>query len=340
MASRKTTIKDIATEAGVSVSLVSFVMNNRAKADGSGRLYRVSEETSQKIMEVARKLDYQPNNAARSLRSGRTNTIGVIVSDISNKFFADIGRYIEDAAYKLNYTVFFGSSDENPDKMENIVGGLMSRGVDGMIVVPCEKSEGSIAKIVEAGIPLVLIDRDMEGVDANRVLLNNHKAEYMAAESLIRRGCRRIEMISYAMRLSNIRDREAGYKAAMADNGLGEYVNIHNIRFKNIPGQIAKVFDDILARGAEGVVFATNTLTVEGIKRLRMSAPEALDRIRIVAFDESDAFDLSDYKVSYVKQPIELFGTESVRILLDCIANGNQQSVSTTLNPQFVEVEG
>ena len=162
----------------------------------------------------------------------------------------------------------------------------------------------------------------------------------MAAESLIRRGCRRIEMISYAMRLSNIRDREAGYKAAMADNGLGEYVNIHNIRFKNIPGQIAKVFDDILARGVEGVVFATNTLTVEGIKRLRMSAPEALDRIRIVAFDESDAFDLSDYKVSYVKQPIELFGTESVRILLDCIANGNQQSVSTTLNPQFVEVEG
>lgn len=339
MASRKTTIKDIATEAGVSVSLVSFVMNNRAKADGSGRLYRVSEETSQKIMEVARKLDYQPNNAARSLRSGRTNTIGVIVSDISNKFFADIGRYIEDAAYKLNYTVFFGSSDENPDKMENIVGGLMSRGVDGMIVVPCEKSEGSIAKIVEAGIPLVLIDRDMEGVDANRVLLNNRKAEYMAAESLIRRGCRRIEMISYAMRLSNIRDREAGYKAAMADNGLGEYVNIHNIRFKNIPGQIAKVFDDIIARGVEGVVFATNTLTVEGVKRLRMSAPEALDRIRIVAFDESDAFDLSDYKVSYVKQPIELFGTESVRILLDCIANGNQQSVSTTLNPQFVEVE-
>lgn len=340
MASRKTTIKDIATEAGVSVSLVSFVMNNRAKADGSGRLYRVSEETSQKIMEVARKLDYQPNNAARSLRSGRTNTIGVIVSDISNKFFADIGRYIEDAAYKLNYTVFFGSSDENPDKMENIVGGLISRGVDGMIVVPCEKSKGSIAKIVEAGIPLVLIDRDMEGVDANRVLLNNRKAEYMAAESLIRRGCRRIEMISYAMRLSNIRDREAGYKAAMADNGLGEYVNIHNIRFKNIPGQMAKVFDDILARGVEGVVFATNTLTVEGIKRLRMSAPEALDRIRIVAFDESDAFDLSDYKVSYVKQPIELFGTESVRILLDCIANGNQQSVSTTLNPQFVEVEG
>ena len=339
MSSRKTTIKDIATEAGVSVSLVSFVMNNRAKADGSGRVYRVSEETTQKIMEVARRLDYQPNNAARSLRLGKTNTIGVIVSDISNKFFADIGRYIEDAAYKLNYTVFFGSSDENPDKMDNIVGALISRGVDGMIVVPCEKSEGSIAKIIEAGIPLVLLDRNVEGLDANRVLLNNRKAEYLAAESLIRKGCRRIEMISYAMRLSNIRDREAGYRAAMVDNGLAEYVNIHNIRFKNIPGQIAKVFDDMLTRHVDGVVFATNTLTVEGIKRLRATAPEALKHIRIVAFDESEAFELSDYKISYIKQPIELFGTESVRILLDCIANGNQQFVTSTLTPQFVEIE-
>ena len=104
------------------------------------------------------------------------------------------------------------------------------------------------------------------------------------------------------------------------------------------PAQIAKAFDDILAREVDGIVFATNTLTIEGIKRLRSTAPEALDHIRIVAFDESDAFDLSDYRVSYVKQPIELFGSESVRILLDCIANGNQQSVSSTLNPQFVEV--
>lgn len=96
MRTRKVTIKDIATEAGVSIALVSFVMNN--KADGKGT-YRVNKETAQRILEVAEKLNYQPNNAARTLRSGKTNTIGVIVSDISNKFFADIARCIEDRAY-------------------------------------------------------------------------------------------------------------------------------------------------------------------------------------------------------------------------------------------------
>lgn len=107
MRTRKVTIKDIATEAGVSIALVSFVMNN--KADGK-ETYRVNKETAQRILEVAEKLNYQPNNAARTLRSGKTNTIGVIVSDISNKFFADIARCIEDRAYKHKYTVLFGSN--------------------------------------------------------------------------------------------------------------------------------------------------------------------------------------------------------------------------------------
>ena len=89
MRTKRVTIKDIATEAGVSIALVSFVMNN--KADGKDT-YRVNKETAQRILEVAQKLNYQPNNAARTLRSGKTNTIGVIVSDISNKFFADIAR--------------------------------------------------------------------------------------------------------------------------------------------------------------------------------------------------------------------------------------------------------
>lgn len=337
MSSRKTTIKDIASAAGVSVSLVSFVMNNRAKDDGKGKVYRVSDSTAQKIMEVARELDYKPNNAARSLRSGKTNIIGVIVSDISNKFFADICRCIEDEAHKRNYTVIFGSSDENPEKLNRIVDAMVSRGVDGLIAVPCEKSEALFARIAEEGIPLVLLDRDIEGIDAHRVLLNNRKAGQMAAESLIQRGCRRIEMISYAMRLSNIQEREAGYRAAMAAHGLGDSVAIHNIRFKNLTANIAKVFDDIIARGeADGIVFATNTLTIEGIKHLRRFDP-ALERIKIVAFDESDAFELFDIRIPYIKQPATLFGEESVRILLNAVANGKQPFVTTTLTPQIIE---
>ena len=127
MRTRRVTIKDIAAEAGVSIALVSFVMNNKANGRDT---YRVNKNTAQRILDVARRLDYQPNNAARTLRCGRTNTIGVIVSDISNKFFADIARCIEDRAYKYNYTVLFGSTDENAGKLHNLVEVFLNKGID------------------------------------------------------------------------------------------------------------------------------------------------------------------------------------------------------------------
>ena len=206
MRTKRVTIKDIATEAGVSIALVSFVMNN--KADGK-ETYRVNKETAQRILEVAQKLNYQPNNAARTLRSGKTNTIGVIVSDISNKFFADIARCIENHAYKHKYTVLFGSTDENPQKLENLVEVFRNKGIDGLIVVPCEDADEIIRDIARQNIPLVLLDREVPDLEVNSVVLNNRRAGYETTEALIRRGFTRIEMISYSMGLSNIRAKRA-----------------------------------------------------------------------------------------------------------------------------------
>ena len=191
MRTKRVTIKDIATEAGVSIALVSFVMNN--KADGKNT-YRVNKETAQRILEVAQKLNYQPNNAARTLRSGKTNTIGVIVSDISNKFFADIARCIENHAYKHKYTVLFGSTDENPQKLENLVEVFRNKGIDGLIVVPCEGADEIIRDIARQNIPLVLLDREVPDLEVSSVVLNNRRDGYETTEALIRRGFTRIEM--------------------------------------------------------------------------------------------------------------------------------------------------
>lgn len=183
MRTKRVTIKDIATEAGVSIALVSFVMNN--KADGKDT-YRVNKETAQRILEVAQKLNYQPNNAARTLRSGKTNTIGVIVSDISNKFFADIARCIENHAYKHKYTVLFGSTDENPQKLENLIEVFRNKGIDGLVVVPCEGADEIIRDIARQNIPLVLLDREVPDLEVSSVVLNNRRAGYETTEALIR----------------------------------------------------------------------------------------------------------------------------------------------------------
>ena len=227
MRTKRVTIKDIATEAGVSIALVSFVMNN--KSDGK-ETYRVNKETAQRILEVAQKLNYQPNNAARTLRSGKTNTIGVIVSDISNKFFADIARCIENHAYKHKYTVLFGSTDENPQKLENLVEVFRNKGIDGLIVVPCEGADEIIRDIARQNIPLVLLDREVPDLEVSSVVLNNRRAGYETTEALIRRGFTRIEMISYSMGLSNIREREEGYRRCMQAHEMSENAVIHHLR--------------------------------------------------------------------------------------------------------------
>ena len=207
MGGRQVTIKDIAREAGVSVSLVSFVMSNAVAGES---VYRVSRETSKRVLEVAERLQYKPNSSARALRSGKTGTIGVVVSDIANPFFAEIARYLEDHAYNYDYNVIFGSSDENPEKFRRVVDVLLNKGVDGLILVPCAGAEDTIREVVASGINTVLLDRLVPGLQVSSVVLDNREAARVITGKLLERGARRIEMVSYSMNISNARDREQG----------------------------------------------------------------------------------------------------------------------------------
>lgn len=330
---RRITIKDIADAAGVSTALVSFVMNDKCKR------YRVSDEMARKIKTVAAELNYQPNQTARSLRNGRTRTIGVIVSDISNKFFADIARCIEDKAYESNYTVIFGSSDENARKLENLLNVLINKGVDGLVIVPCEDSESIIAQVVARRIPVVLLDRSIGNLSTDRVVLDNRKAMALAVEQLFQHGYRRIGMFSYDMNLSNIREREQGYLEMMQLHGLDENARIRRIRYNEIQTDIEKEIGDILQqdRNTDAIVFATNSLTVAGLKVLNRYAVRIPEDIAVVGFDESEAFELYYTSVTYVRQPIGMFGFRALELLIRQI-EGNEpfQVEQIILEPELV----
>lgn len=329
---RKTTIKDIADAAGVSVALVSFVMNNM-----SGGKYRVSAKTTKKILSISEELNYQPNNAARSLRKGRSNTIGVILSDISNPFFSDIARCIEDKAYQYKYTVIFGSTDEDAGKLDNLIKVFINKGVDGLIIVPCDGSRKHIEKVLEANIPLVLLDRTIPDLEVNHVTLNNKKALALAVGNLIEGGSRKIEMISYAWSVSNIAEREAGYQHTMKQFSLSENIRIHRLKYKNIPDQMEKVVTEAVNKGAEALVFATNTLAIAGMKTLCKHNLRVPEDIAVVCFDSSEAFELYYTTVTYIKQPVEQFGQEALDLLVKAIGQKEQTKCSTImLNPELV----
>ena len=335
MRTRKVTIKDIATEAGVSIALVSFVMNN--KADGKGT-YRVNKETAQRILEVAEKLNYQPNNAARTLRSGKTNTIGVIVSDISNKFFADIARCIEDRAYKHKYTVLFGSTDENPQKLENLIEVFRNKGIDGLIIVPCEGADEIIRNVALQNIPVVLLDREVPDTELSSVVLNNRRAGVETTQALIRQGFTRIEMISYSMNLSNIREREEGYRRCMQAHEMSENAVIHHLRHDKF-AKIEEIIREARQRRVEAFLFATNTLAGQGLSAIFRNGWRVPQDFAIACFDTNEAFDIYKTAIAYVRQPIERFGTEALDLLIKSIEQRDKPGSCTriVLTPEIVE---
>ena len=330
----KITIRDVAREAGVSISLVSLVMN--AKRDAEGNLdCNVNKDTARRIAEVAKRLGYRPNKAAASLRSGRFYTIGMIASDISNQFFADIARYIENAAYEYGYTLLFGSSDEKAEKLERIIDTFIGNGVEGLIVAPCSDSEHVIRKVIDAGIPIVLLDRQFENIDVGRVMLNNVKAGCMGVEHLYERGYRKIEMLSYSLGISSLLERERGYRETMHRYGLDGYAQIHYTVYGHAREDVMRIIADAVRRGVEALVLPTNTLTtfsLQALDALRLTMP---DDLALIGFDESEIFSLYRMTISHITQSTRELGERSFEMLYRMIS-GDLSRREEIIEPELV----
>lgn len=308
---KNVTIKDIAAEAGVSISLVSFVMNNRIEADGKQK-YRVNDQTRQRILEVARRLNYRPNSSARALRSGRSLVIGVILSDISNVFYGEIARQLEELAFQHGYTVLFGSSDECHEKFDRIVHSFLDKGVEGFIVVPCEGSEKSLNLINNVGVPMVIIDRKDIDFPTPKIVLDNETAMKNAVSLLFDKNIRKIEMMSYTMRVSSVTGREDGFIAAMRDIGTApEEINIHRLPFMEIEAATDGLMPSIIERGVEGLVFATNALAIASIRKLTAMGIRIQRDIHLVGFDNSDVYGLFNPPIPHIGQPIGKISSEA-----------------------------
>lgn len=311
---KKISLKDIAKQVGVSVASVSYVLNNKEKQA------RVGEEVTAKIRLAAEEMNYQPNLIARSLKNGTTRTIGLIVADISNPFFSSIARVVEDEANSDNYTVIFGSSDENAEKSQSLINTLIKRQVDGLIIAPAEKTESQIKALRKAGFPLVLIDRYFLDVEVNTVRINNFQAAYKAVEQLYKNGYRRVSMIAYRTDLQHMKERREGFLLALKD--LGIYSNSPGMRvssYENIEADVQQIMRTLLDskdNRPDSFVFATNSLAVNGLKEIIKRNLIVPDDLGIVSFDESEAFDCFYSPITYINQSIARIGKEAVKILM------------------------
>ncbi|MFN2458538.1 MAG: LacI family DNA-binding transcriptional regulator, partial [Chitinophagaceae bacterium] len=211
---KKTSIKDIASHVGVSTALVSYVLNGKEKEA------RVGKEIAVKIRKAATKLKYQPNLIAKSLKSGKTHTIGLIVADISNPFFSNLARIIEDEAKDHGYTVIIGSSDESAEKSQVLIDTLLNRQVDGLIIAPADNTQNQVKALLKNKMPFVLVDRYFPGINTNTVSINNYRAANKVVSHLLQNGYEKIGMLMYETSLFHMHERKRGYLQALKDHKI------------------------------------------------------------------------------------------------------------------------
>lgn len=205
------TIKDVAKLAGVSIATVSNVLNG-------GRY--VSPELRSAVLQAVRTLGYVPNGVAQSLRSRKTQTLGLIVPDITNPFFSGLVQALERSARDRGYQMLLCNSEENAELEFDLALALASRQVDGLIVIPTQDSPEYLRKLKADGLPVVLLDRIGGEDDLDRVGVDNFQAARVGTEFLIRQGHREILLLVSTLELSNIRDRAEGYRQALAAAGI------------------------------------------------------------------------------------------------------------------------
>ncbi len=316
---KKVSLKDIAQKVGVSTALVSYVLNGRTEEK------RVGKEMATRIREAAEALHYRPNQIAKSLKTNRTNTIGLVVADINYRFTSGVTRAIEAEAKKNNYTVILGSSDEDHVKFAELVNVLVNQQVDGLILVPVERSEHQIEYLKKHEIPFVLIDRNFPGIPANHIAIDNFKAAYHCATHLVKTGHKKIGFINYKTTLYHLQERNRGYFQALKDNGLPNTAALKKeVREKHLKEDIMKATQELVTvQKCDAIFFATDILAINGLKQINALGRKVPDDLAVVSFDEAEAFELFYCPITHARQPLEEIGRIAVNTLIDVMQHSN-----------------
>jgi LacI family transcriptional regulator len=302
------TIKDVARQAGVSTTTVSHVINNTR---------HVEDSTRQKVLETMEALGYHPNTLARSLRSGETRTIGLIVPDASNLFFADIAKRIENIGYENGYSVILCNSDNNMHKQRNYIDTLIAKQVDGAIFISSGESDEDLERLRASHTPLVVADRIVPLSLADVVLIDNALGGYLAARHLLSLGHTRIACISGPSEITPSRLRVEGYRTAMAEANIpipASYIIAGDFQFRsgvqgmqylmNLEPRPTAVFvlNDMMAIGA-----------ISAAHRLGLDVPED---VSIVGFDNIDFSTAVFPSLTTVAQPMEEIAKLATELLI------------------------
>lgn len=332
------TIRDVANEANVSTTTVSHVIN--------GTRY-VSDELKQRVHDAMTALNYQPNALARSLRVGRSKTIGLVLPDNSNFFFAEISHIIEDYGYQNGYSVILCNTDDDPEKEASYINVLIHKQVDGIIFISACNPSSNLSILNETNIPVVIVDRELPDINVDTVVNNNWLGGTLAASYLIGLGHRRIGCISGANTLLASKQRVDGFTQVLQDAGITvhpEFLIEGDFHFDSgltCMNQILEKIKHIPANERPTAFFVCNDMMALGaIRSVREHGLLVPEDISIIGFDNISIGELISPPLTTIAQPKRGLVKKSISLLLKRMQMDSTQDTETkriSLQPYLIE---
>ena len=304
------TLKDVAALAGVHPSTVSRVLRKQENL-------KILESTRKKIFDAVEELNYQPDFTARALRMKKSFTIGLIVPDIGNPFFSRIARTIEQLGFEKDYTVIVCNTDEDQEKENRYVNHLLSRGVDGLIMVPAQGSDKTVRTVKEKGLPLVLIDRIFENIETN------------ATKYLAELGHKKVAFLRGRSNIYTMAKRYKGYHKAVKKFGLVESDSLvvgDGFSFEDGYNSTKELLN--CAEPPTALLLTGNLITVGAISAILEKGLSIPEDISVIAFADSIFSPYLVKPLTTISHPLYEIGSKVYNLLLENIESDKTLSIS------------
>ncbi|WP_003542274.1 LacI family DNA-binding transcriptional regulator [Desulfotomaculum nigrificans] len=324
------TIKDIAKKAGVSYATVSRALNNRPE---------VNEKTRREIQKLAEEMGYKPNALARGLVTKETKTLGLIIPDITNPFFPEVARGVEEAAAQAGYNVFLCNTNWLAAKEETYLEVLEEKRVDGLILASVAKDCDVVKRVIKRGTPLVLVNRVLKDVDAHYVVIDNNKGSFQVVEHLLGLGHRIIGFIGGLAHVEATRERLQGYRLALASAGIPVDEDLIRLgTFKKESGYENTISLMKDCKKKPTAIFAANDVLALGvIQAVQDCGLQVPEDVAVIGFDDIPFAAYAEVSLTTVAQPKYTMGEMAAKILIEEIKEGpSKEKKHVVLQPKLV----
>ena len=322
------TLRMVAKRAGVSVNTASRAINNKPD---------INEETKKKVLKVAQELGYVRNATAVALRTRKTGTIGVVIADNRNPFYAEVLNGIEEASRKKNYHIILANTQRDYKKEEEAINLLLAKRVDGLLITPVQDRDDDIKNLIKANIPFVVVGRDFENIEVDSIYNDEVKGGFLATEYLIKKGHKKIALIDGFLYKSPAKGRLEGYKRALnkyripLDDSL---ISVGDINIEDGHERTKEMLEKNLDFTA---IFAYNDMMAFGaMQALKEKSLRIPEDIGLVGYDDIPFSSLISPPLTTIRLKKQDLGVESVKLLLSRI-NGNRKKMKKViLDVEFV----